>query len=196
MTFKHCISVGILAVSTLMVGPAFSSDTARGPADVGENGKTDTLSSADKTFVKKAAIGNLAEVKMGKLAVAKAARDDVKKFGQRMIDDHTKAYDALKELATRKGFTAPTDVDEPHQKMLDQMDKLSGSAFDDHYVKMMVEDHDEDVAEFKKESTKADDAEVKAFASKTTPTLESHQKAIKAIDAKMKAEKTPPKKTK
>jgi putative membrane protein len=196
MTFKRFISAGILAASTFMVGSAFSHDTPRAPTDTTESGKTDTLSNADKDFLKKAAIGGIAEVHMGKLAVQKATRADVRKFGQRMVDDHTKANDQLKALAARKGFTPPGDLDEEHQKMLDEMSKMSGKAFDEHYVKMMIEDHDEDVAEFKTKSTKADDAEVKAFASKTLPTLEAHQKAIKAIDAKMKAEKTPAKKTK
>ena len=197
MTFKHCVSLGILATSTLIGGPALSSDLGRVErAGVSEAGKTDTLSVADRSFLKKAAIGGMSEVEMGKLAVQKATRDDVKKFGQRMIDDHTKANDKLKELAKRKGFTPPDKLDEEHQKMLDDMGKMSGMAFDEHYVKMMVEDHDTDVGEFKKEKDKADDGEVKAFAKETLPTLESHQKAIKAIDAKMKADAKTPKKTK
>lgn len=196
MTFKHLLSAGILAASSLMVGSAFPHDATRGPADTTESGKTDTLSSADKEFLKKAAIGGLAEVKMGKLAAQNATRADVRKFGQRMVDDHSKINDQLKALATRKGFTPPTDLDEDHQKMLDEMSKMSGIDFDKHYVKMMIDDHEADVADFKTESTKADDAEVRTFASKTQPTLEAHLKAIKAIDAKMKAGKVPPKKGK
>jgi putative membrane protein len=197
MTFKHRLSVGILATSTLMAGSAFSHDaTVHAPADTTESGKTDTLSNADKNFLRTAAIGGLSEVTLGKLAVKKATREDVRKFGQRMVDDHSKVNDQLKALATRKGFTPPTDLDEEHQKMLFHMSKMSGAEFDAHYVKMMIEDHDADVAEFKTKSTNADDAEVRAFAKTTLPTLKAHQKAIKAIDAKMKSEKTPPKKGK
>ncbi|HEY3570771.1 MAG TPA: DUF4142 domain-containing protein, partial [Thermoanaerobaculia bacterium] len=67
----------------------------------------------------------------------------------------------------------------------DHLSKLSGAAFDKAYVSMMVKDHKKDVAEFKKESTKAKDSDVKSFASTTLPTLQDHLKMIEDISAKM-----------
>ena len=48
----------------------------------------------------------MAEVELGKLATQKASSEDVKKFGQRMVDDHTKANDQLKQIAGNKDDTA------------------------------------------------------------------------------------------
>src|SRR6476659_6762106 len=68
-----------------------------------------SLTAADRTFVMEAARGGMAEVEMGRLAVNKASNADVKQFGQRMVDDHGKANDELKGLASRKNVTLPTE---------------------------------------------------------------------------------------
>ena len=46
-----------------------------------------TKAGADAAFVKKAGQGGMAEVELGKLATQKASSDDVKQFGQKMVDD-------------------------------------------------------------------------------------------------------------
>lgn len=128
----------------------------------------------DETFVKKAAMGGMAEVDLGKLAADKATSDDVKKFGQRMADDHSKANDELKTLAQNKQITLPTEPD-PHAKALhDKLAKLSGAAFDRAYMQAMVADHKKDVNEFRMEAKSGKDADVKGWAAKTLPTLEEH----------------------
>ena len=144
------------------------------------------VSSADKEFINKAAEGGMAEVKLGELAASKAQSPEVKAFGQRMVVDHGKANTDLKALAAEKNVTLPADVNSEQKAMYDKLSKLSGAEFDKEYVKGMVEDHEKDVAEFKKESTGADGSEVKAFAAKTLPTLESHLDQIKTISGKMK----------
>src|SRR4051794_1626641 len=79
------------------------------------------LPAADETFVTKAAKGGLAEVQLGKLAAEKASSDEVKKFGQRMVDDHGKANDELKTLAQSKSITLPTDIDPKDKAMHDRL---------------------------------------------------------------------------
>jgi putative membrane protein len=134
------------------------------------------LLAADETFVTKAAQGGMAEVELGKLATEKASTDAVKQFGQRMVDDHSKANDELKTLAQSKNITLPTDIGAKHKAVHDRLMKLSGAAFDQAYMKAMVSDHVEDVNEFKTESKSGKDAAVKAWAAKTLPTLEEHLK--------------------
>jgi putative membrane protein len=131
---------------------------------------------SDQMFVTKAAKGGLAEVQLGQLAAEKASSDEVKKFGQRMVTDHGKANDELKSLAQSKNITLPTDVDPKDKATHDRLAKLSGAAFDRAYMQNMLTDHRKDVNEFKRESTSGKDPEVKAWASKTLPTLEEHLK--------------------
>jgi len=131
---------------------------------------------SDQTFVTKAAAGGLAEVDLGKLAQEKGASQQVKSFGKRMVDDHSRANDELKALAKSKNITLPADLDTHDRAEHDRLAKLSGAAFDRAYMRAMLTDHREDVNEFRHESTTGKDTDIKAFASKTLPTLEDHLK--------------------
>src|SRR5207247_6462952 len=106
----------------------------------------------------------------------KAASDQVKQFGQRMVDDHGKANDELKGIAQQKNMTLPTELDAKDKTLRTRLSKLSGTAFDHAYIQAMLRDHKADVNEFRRESQSGKDAEIKAFAAKTLPTLEDHLK--------------------
>lgn len=134
------------------------------------------VSGGDRKFMEKAAQHGMAEVQMGQLAQQKAASQQVKDFAGRMVADHTKANGELKSLASARGLQLPTQPDGDHQKKMAKMQDKSGAEFDKAYMKDMVDDHKKDVSEFRKQAKSAKDPELKAFASKTLPTLEEHLK--------------------
>jgi len=138
--------------------------------------------SADGAFVMKAAQANMAEVELGKLATEKAMRDEVKKFGQMMIDDHTKAGDELKMIATQKNITWPTEIDREHKALETKLSKLSGAEFDRAYIQAMVDGHKKVAADVRKESTSGKDADVKTWAMKALPTVEMHLKQAETLN--------------
>ena len=140
------------------------------------------MSSQDRDFLMDAAMGGLMEVQLGRIAAQKGMSDSVKRFGQRMVDDHSKANEELTSLASSKGITLPTALDEKHQKDVTKLSALSGAEFDRAYSKMMLSDHNKDVKEFEKQSTKGADAELKAFASKTLPTLQEHLQMARSLE--------------
>lgn len=144
------------------------------------------VSEDDREFFTKAAQGGIFEVKAAQLIAGKAQNQEVKAFAQRMIADHTKANDELKALAAKKGVTLPTDVSDAQREDYDELAKLSGADLDKEYVSMMAADHNDDVDEFSEQATEANDADLKAFASKTLPVLQSHQAQIKEIKSRMK----------
>jgi putative membrane protein len=102
-----------------------------------------------------------------------------------MVEDHSKANEELKQLAGQKKVTLPPDVMPAHKQLMEKLSKLSGADFDKEYVKAMVEAHEKDVAAFENVSKTAADADVKAFATKTLPTLKMHLEMIKAMAEKM-----------
>ena len=106
----------------------------------------------DRTFVEKAAAGGAAEVEGGKLAEQRATNDKVKQFGARMVQDHSKANDELKQIAAGKGLQLPAAPEAHHQQEMAKLQKLSGAEFDRAYMDHMVKDHKKDVAEFKKQA--------------------------------------------
>ena len=130
----------------------------------------------DKTFVKKAAEGGLAEVELGQLAAQKASNEEVKKFGQRMVDDHSKANDQLKQVAAQEHINLPTEPSAKDKATKARLEKLSGEQFDRAYMRDMVKDHRTDVAEFAHEAKMGKDPAVKSFAESTLPTLREHLK--------------------
>jgi putative membrane protein len=150
------------------------------------------LAPTDRQFIKKAAEGGLAEVEFGKLASEKAESSDVKQFGQRMVDDHTKANDQLKQVASEKGVTVPDKLSAKDAATKARLEKLSGKAFDRAYMRDMVTDHTKDVSEFRMESKNAKDPDVKNFASQTLPTLKDHLKEAKSIAPKTGAKTAAP----
>jgi putative membrane protein len=139
----------------------------------------------DQRFMKEAAQGGMAEVELGKLAVQNASSDYVKKFGQRMVDDHSKANDKLKELASAKGVTLPQAPNAKQKATKDQLSKLSGEQFDKAYMRDMLKDHKQDIAAFQSESNTGHDADVKNFATQTLPTLRDHLKDAQGIAPKV-----------
>jgi putative membrane protein len=144
-----------------------------------------TLSMTDKHFTAEAAIGGMTEVKLGELAQKTAQSDDVKAFGERMVKDHGAANDELKAWATEKKVVLPAKLDMMHQSVITKLSKLSGDAFDKAYMTEMVKDHVKDVAKFKDASTNCQDPDLKAWATKTLPTLEEHLTQAKTVAQKV-----------
>jgi putative membrane protein len=136
----------------------------------------------DRKFLKDAAIGGMTEVELGKLAKEKGSSDGVKQFGQKMIDDHTKANDELRQIAVSKSISVPESLDAKHKARVDKLSKLSGAEFDKAYIKDQLKDHEQDVKEFQQEAQSGTDEAVKNFASKTLPTLQAHLQAVKDLE--------------
>ena len=143
------------------------------------------LSREDKKFFMEAASGGMMEVQLGQLAKDKAQSQDVKDFGSRMVTDHGKANDELKQLAEQKKWTLPTKLERKHKSMVEKVQKTSGSEFDKLYMKGMIKDHAKDVADFKNATQKVKDPELKAWAEKTLPVLEQHHQLAKETAAKV-----------
>jgi len=166
MTTKKTIcAIALASMGILTAGSAFG------------QGKT-----TDDTFAMHAASGGMAEVKLGELAEKNGSSEAVKNFGKRMVEDHSKANDQLKDVAAKNNITLPTTMNSSDRATYNRLSKLSGTQFDKAYMKDMVVDHEKDISEFKREASAGKNEEVKTFASDTLPTLESHLKEAKSVD--------------
>ncbi len=170
---------------TVMVGLA-SVGLAALTAGAQTNGNADRMMQPDSGFVTAAAQGGMAEVEMGKLAVQRASDQRVKDFGQRMVDDHSAANEHLRQVASKKGVTLPSEINARQKATVAKLSRLSGAAFDRAYMADMVSDHKEDVAEFQREASEGKDTEVKGFAQETLPTLQSHLRMAQDTDDHVK----------
>ena len=168
--FALIASLSLLPVAMMGQTNSMSGDSSNG-----------SMSSSDTKFVREAAQGGMAEVELGKLATEKGSSPEVKKFGQRMVDDHSKANEQLKEVASSQGITLPSKLSAKDEMTKEHLSKLSGEQFDKAYMSDMVKDHTQDVADFQQEANSASDPAVKEFAEKTLPVLKSHLREARQI---------------
>ncbi|WP_339421266.1 MULTISPECIES: DUF4142 domain-containing protein [unclassified Pseudomonas] len=141
------------------------------------------MAATSNSFVDNAAEGGITEIEAGKLALQKSSSADVKTFAQHMVTEHTKANQELATLAKKLDIEVPDDAaltDKAKKAILEMRDE----SFDEAYANNQVAAHEKTVELFKKESMSSDNAELKAFATKTLPTLEAHLKAAKDLQAK------------
>ena len=144
------------------------------PTPAGKAAAPAALSSQDKNFMMSAAKGGMMEVEWGKVAAQNSQNADVKKFGNRMVTDHSKANSELMALAKTKGVTLPGS-------------KAAGKwKSDKDYMDMMVKDHEKDLAEFQKEAKDGSDADLKKFADKTSKIIQKHLGMAKETQGKLK----------
>ncbi len=132
------------------------------------------LSSADKSFMMNAAKGGMMEVEMGKMAAQNGQSADVKKFGNRMVTDHSKANNELMALAKEEGVSLPGAKSPGKWKS------------DKAYMDDMVKDHQKDLAEFQSEAQNGTDPDLKAFAAKGAKMVSSHLKMAQETQGKLK----------
>jgi putative membrane protein len=123
------------------------------------------------------------EVSLGQLAIQKTSNNSVKQFGQRMVDDHGKLNDELKQLVSTKGAALPDMSSKHDEKMKEKLMDKNGADFDKAYIKAMVSDHKKDIKAFEKHAEKADDADLKAFINKALPFMKEHLRVAEAIES-------------
>jgi putative membrane protein len=146
------------------------------------------LAGKDERFLKNASQGGSAEVQLGELAKEKATNKGVKDAAAMILADHTKANQELKSLAGQKGVELPADIEVGQKMARQKLEKLSGAEFDKEWVQQMIKDHKTAIDLFEDASKDAKDSDVKAFASKTLPTLRGHLQHVEGLKKDVGAE--------
>lgn len=169
-------------------------DSSGAPGDTGQQMR-------DKIFVRKAVQGGLAEVELGKLAADKSSSEDVKSFGQKMVEDHTKLNEEMAEVADSIGLKLPRKMDKDAQAEYDKLSSMSGEEFDKEYVAYMVKDHHMDLREFRVASAQTSDTALKTAADNGSKVIRehmmladkmAHERGLPVPGHKPKQEATPP----
>ena len=163
-----------IQISTILCGAAGTVILCAGSFAIAQN--TTNASASDKKFVRSALEGGNAEVKLGQLAAQKGNSEDVKQFGQKMVDDHTKLGDEMKEVAQKESVSVPTGIPAKDKALETKLQSLSGDAFDKAYIQAMVKDHRHDLSEFKKEANSGNDTNIKDAASHGAEVISEHLK--------------------
>jgi putative membrane protein len=177
-------SAALIAQATPQPPPGQTpSDSMPGATTTRESATTtdNAQSMRDRTFLRKAGEGGLAEVQFGKLAAQKGASDDVKNFGQKMVEDHSKLNEKMAPIASNMGVNPPTHLNKEDQAEYNKLNSLSGDAFDKEYIAMMVKDHHTDLREFRQEASSTSDPTLKAAVDEGANVIHDHMVMIDKI---------------
>lgn len=193
MIFRSSLSKQILALTGIMLlagGIAFAQ--APEPGDQASGSKApqtiptspdgvDTQGMNDKIFVRDALEGGMAEVQFGQLAAQKGSSDDVKKFGQQMVTDHTELGNTLSQVAQKLNTGAPKGLSKKDKQELAKLQALSGAQFDDAYIELMIKNHKKDATTFKTEGQMTGNPDVRQAAEKGEAMILTHLQVIQQI---------------
>jgi putative membrane protein len=160
----------ILALALLLITPVFAAET---PKDV-----TD--------FANNVAVANKFEIDTSQLALKYGQGDDVKKFAQQMVDDHTKAGSAFKAALAAANVTPPKDaLDLTHKAKYEKLNLFTTQkGFDASYVSTQLDAHKDAVKLFQDYAQNGSPGPVKDFAAKTLPTLQHHLEMVTGLNGK------------
>ena len=179
----------VIVSCALVVSPARAQQTM--PAQSADNRQGASLTSAERSFLMKAAKDGRMEVHGSQMAAERAENPEVKEFANKLVKDHQDANEELQTLAERKGVSLPgTEANQQSKSMSSDHAKLSkttGAMFDQQWVKQQIKDHEKDVAEFQKMTTSATDPDVKAFAAKQLPVLQQHLETARNLQKSLGA---------
>jgi|SRR5215472_5532767 len=186
MTARYRFALLVFAACVVASAFSFAQTSSTATKSTGK------LSANDQKFLHKAAEGGIAQVEFGKLAEQNAQSQDVKDFGKRMVDDHSRANDELQQIAAQQGATLPSGLSSSDNTTKEHLSKMKGDSFDKAYMRHMVVDHETDVSGFKQEARGGSDPQLKDWATKTLPTLEQNLQLAQHVDSKVKTEGAKP----
>lgn len=146
-------------------------------------GAVDANHMKDKIFLRKASEGGMAQVEFGQLALQKASSADVKKLGQKMIDDHTSLNSQMTPLVQEVGLKAPTRLSRMDQAEYEKLNGLSGGEFDKEYLTLLTQEHRKDLRAFKQEEESTTDPALKDVVEEGEKMIAGHLRTIEKLDA-------------
>lgn len=185
MNYTKVSGVIAMAAASMFTQPIIAQTGGSQAGGAQASGSSASVPGADKKFAMMAAESDLAELQVSNLALQKSSNDDVKKMAQKLIDDHTKTSDAMKQIASQKGMTLPTEPNAKHKALATKLQGESGDQFDKDYVAANSMDHHKVVSAFEKEASSGKDPEIKGFASQFLPAIQEHTKMIDDDKSKM-----------
>jgi putative membrane protein len=169
------------------------SDDSKAVAEEHNDAKFDKAEEKDAQFLVDASSINMEEIRLGELAQKNGTLADVKQLGKEMVNDHTKALAAVKELASKKSVTLPTDLPQDAEDSYKKLVDKRGADFDKEYCDMMVDGHKKAVDKFEKAAADGKDSDIRTWASSMLPSLRAHldhamvcQENCKKVDSKRK----------
>jgi len=148
---------------------------------------SEQLSSADQQLFNQVALGGMRQLKISQAVLSKATDEQVRLLAQSEVEEQTTVSAKLKELASAKGASMPTEPDAETVALVNQVNNMSGAEVNRFYIEQSgVRGHELLQETMRTVRSNADDDNMKDLAKATLPVIKTHLKVSKQIHNKMK----------
>lgn len=186
--------VGLLAVASCMTFISCNEsrreqegqDSKEVAEEANEEKFDDNDMQKDADFIAEMVAGNYAEIKMAQVAKERSSNPQIKEIATMLEKDHNQLLTELKTLAQAKAITVPMEEDQDAKDKLQNLRSEKPEDFNNKWLEQMKDKHDKSVDKFEQRANNSEDAEIKAFASKTLPHLKMHLEKIRTLQDQMK----------
>jgi putative membrane protein len=142
-----------------------------------------TVGPEDQSFLEQASGDNQGEIRISVLAQELAEDPSVKAFARLMISDHGTLESLVGTVAQKLQVALPTHPSQDAQQAAEQLRKLSGSAFDQQFMTIQVQDHQTDIQKFQQELSATSDPDIQHLVASALPILEQHLRLAEATQS-------------
>lgn len=143
------------------------------------------LSEQDQQTLRDMAANSVAEIALARLAMQQGNSEEVKRYGQRIMDDHSMLNAALANMA-RQQEVALSDTLTPQAKALhDNLTAKAGGAFDREYLSEMADTHQRMMLGLLHALPGIQNDELRRLAEQVTTVLEDHYNLAVASKASL-----------
>jgi putative membrane protein len=169
-----------LAIGTAVI--ALTAVMSVGTAEAATVGPTTAKPSAqDGTWMKSNAQTDLAEIAIGKLAMAKSHNADLLKVAKVTMENHKTVLAKLKVLAKKEGVKLPAAPNASQQKDAKELESLSGSKFNLAWDNIQITGHKLSIAQTETEISKGSASAVISFAKYYLPIAKMHLSMVEKL---------------
>jgi putative membrane protein len=110
----------------------------------------------------------------------------VKAYAKKVAKDHKQMAEGLDRFVSDSKLAIVAGADKASKDEVEHLSKLQGAAFDEGYVKRMVDDHEKAISLFEAQAKQGKDEKIKAFARDGLPILREHLRGAKALAMELK----------
>ncbi|HDZ56280.1 MAG TPA: DUF4142 domain-containing protein [Pseudomonas xinjiangensis] len=139
-------------------------------------------------FVDEATAKGIAEIETSKLAIEKSDNTEITSFAEKMIDEHTKANEKMRDLAMEKNLEVSDDATLMDQGKAMILQLRDGEDFNEAYTNNQVVAHEQTIELFETASENVDDEEVRKLAEEMLPKLREHLAKAQELQAMTEAQ--------
>jgi putative membrane protein len=164
-----------------LIGCSPEKDPVNNTNELNEQMAEDKLTNRDvASFLVKSADARMMDAQEGWLATEKGSSMAVKRYGELMIKDQEELLSEIKKLAKKKNVALPPAISRKKERGRNNLADEADKDFDRKFIKMMTIDHERDVKLFR-QATESKDADIRAFAKRYLPMIESHLEKIQTL---------------